>query len=106
MLDNISESPNTHSHSQPNPQPHQQPAISNSQIVLDFDSILQELKSVGQAHQVDQQTTMVVENITANIKSEPQASSQNQSIGSNDTCKHDSFLEVLEKTVRSRKDQS
>ncbi|UJR26942.1 hypothetical protein I4U23_008250 [Adineta vaga] len=91
MLDNISESITNQSSSQPNPQQyqqqqqqHQQQINSNSQITLDFDSILQELKSVGQAHQVDQQTTMIVENITANIKQEPQPNSQNQSIHSNE----------------------
>lgn len=67
MLDNMSE-----------PTANQQ-AISNSLITLDFDSILQELKSVGQAHQTEQRT-MVVENITNNIK-------QNQPMISNETSK-------------------
>lgn len=82
MLDNISESTTNHSNSQSN---QQQQTNSNSQITVDFDSILQELKSVGQAHQSEQQTTMIVENITANIKQEPQTNSQNQSINSNET---------------------
>ena len=43
----------------------QQQQSSTSQISLDFDSILQELKSVGEAHQP---TTMIVGNLTANIK--------------------------------------
>ncbi|CAF1578924.1 unnamed protein product [Adineta ricciae] len=92
MLDNISASTAVHSSSQPNPQQHlhrqqqQQPIDSNSQISLDFDSILQELKSVGQAHQVDSQTTMIVENITTHIKQEfPSDSSQNQSLHSTET---------------------
>jgi hypothetical protein len=76
MLDNISESTTNHSNSQSNQQQQQQPTNSNSQITRDFDSILQELKSVGQAHQSDQQTTMFVEN----IKQEPQTNS-------NETCR-------------------
>jgi hypothetical protein len=82
MLDNISESTTNHSNSQSNQQQQQQqpPTNSNSQITLDFYSILQELKSVGQAHQSDQQTTMFVENISANIKQEPQTNS-------NETCR-------------------
>jgi len=44
---------------------------SNNQITPDFNSILQELKSVGEAHQPDQeQNTMIVENLTTNIKQE------------------------------------
>ncbi|CAF0735408.1 unnamed protein product [Adineta ricciae] len=93
MLDNISASAAVHSSSQPNSQQHlhrqqqqQQPIDSNSQISLDFDSILQELKSVGQAHQVDSQTTMIVENITTHIKQEFQSdSSQNQTLHSTET---------------------
>ncbi|CAF1950045.1 unnamed protein product [Rotaria magnacalcarata] len=73
MIDNISES-TTNNHRQRNPQLQQeQPKNnSNSQIILDFNSILQELKSVGEAHQPEQQTTMIVENITANIKQQSQ----------------------------------
>lgn len=81
MLDNIGDSSTNHSNSQPNQQQQQQNSQqtnSNSQIPVDFDSILQELKSVGQAHQSEQQTTMIVENITANIKQEPQTNSQNE----------------------------
>ncbi|CAF3786501.1 unnamed protein product [Adineta steineri] len=90
MLDNISEATTNHSNSQSNQQHQQQQKQqqinSNSQIIPDFDSILQELKSVGQTHQSDhQQTTMIVENITANIKQEPQTISQNQSLNSNET---------------------
>lgn len=69
MLDNISES-TTHTQ-QLNSQSQQQQS-SNNQVTLDFNSILQELKSVGEAHQPDQQTSMIVENITANIKQETQ----------------------------------
>jgi hypothetical protein len=89
MLDNISESTTNHSNSQSNNQQQQQQinSNSNSQITVDFNSILQELKSVGQAHQSEQQTTMIVENITANIKQESQTNSQNQSIISNETSK-------------------
>jgi len=90
MLDNISESPTNHSKSQSNQQQQQQQqqqTNSNSQITVDFNSILQELKSVGQAHQSEQQTTMIVENITTHIKQEPQTNSQNQSINSNETSK-------------------
>ena len=65
MLDNISDS--TASNRQINSQSRQE-QLTNNQITLDFDSILQELKSVGEAHQPEQQTTMIVENITANIK--------------------------------------
>ncbi|CAF3049730.1 unnamed protein product [Rotaria socialis] len=74
MIDNISES-TTNNHHQRSPQLQQeQPKnSSNSQITLDFNSILQELKSVGEAHQPEQQTTMIVENITANIKQQSQA---------------------------------
>jgi hypothetical protein len=86
MLDNISESPTNHSKSQ-SKQQQQQETNSNSQITVDFNSILQELKSVGQAHQSEQQTTMIVENITTHIKQEPQTNSQNQSINSNETSK-------------------
>ncbi|CAF5119758.1 unnamed protein product, partial [Rotaria socialis] len=52
MIDNISES-TTNNHHQRSPQLQQeQPKnSSNSQITLDFNSILQELKSVGEAHQ-------------------------------------------------------
>ena len=90
MLDNINESTTNHSNSQSNQQLNQQ-TISNSQIALDFDSILQELKSVGQAHQSEQETRMIVENITANIKQESQTDSQSQSINSNETSKSLSF---------------
>jgi hypothetical protein len=85
MLDNISESTTNHTNSQSERQ--QQPTRSNSQVAIDFDSILQELKSVGQAHQSEQEATMIIENITANIKQEPQTNSQNQSTNSNDTGK-------------------
>jgi hypothetical protein len=68
MLDNISES--TTNTQRINNQSQQQ--SSNNQITLDFNSILQELKSVGEAHQPEQQTTMIVENITANIKQDSQ----------------------------------
>ncbi len=68
MLDNISGTATT---SQNNSQSQQQSSTS-SQITLDFDSILQELKSVGEAHQPEQQTMMIVENITANMKQESQ----------------------------------
>jgi hypothetical protein len=83
MIDNISESTTNHRNSQSNQQQKQQQINSNSQIPVDFDSILQELKSVGEAHQSEQQTTMIVENITNNIKQEP----QNQSINSNESSK-------------------
>ncbi len=72
MLDNISETTTNHSNSQSHHQQQQQPTNSNSQITVDFDSILQELKSVGEAHQPEQQTMMIVENITANMKQESQ----------------------------------
>jgi hypothetical protein len=80
MLDNISESTTNHSNSQSHHhhQQQQQPTNSNSQITVDFDSILQELKSVGQAHQSEQQTTMIVENITANMKTEPLINTSNE----------------------------
>jgi uncharacterized protein YejL (UPF0352 family) len=82
MIENISESTTNHLNSQSNHHhQQQQPTNTNSQIPVDFDSILQELKSVGEAHQSEQQTTMIVENITTNIKQE----SQNQSINSNET---------------------
>ncbi|CAF0952983.1 unnamed protein product [Rotaria sordida] len=84
MLDNINESTINHSNSQSNQQEKQQ-AILNTQIIVDFDSILQELKSVGQAHQSEQETTMIIENITSNIKQESQNDSQNQLINSNET---------------------
>ncbi|CAF4223509.1 unnamed protein product [Rotaria sp. Silwood2] len=84
MLDNINDSTANHSNSQSNQQEKQQ-TILNTQIIVDFDSILQELKSVGQAHQSEQATAMIVENITSNIKQEPQSDSQNQSINSNET---------------------
>jgi mannose/fructose/N-acetylgalactosamine-specific phosphotransferase system component IIB len=72
MLDNISKTTTTATAntSQNNSQSQQQ--SSASQVTLDFDSILQELKSVGEAHQPEQQTTMIVENITANMKQESQ----------------------------------
>ena len=44
-------------------------------MILDFDSILQELRSVGEAHQPEQQTAMIVENITANIQQDVQMNS-------------------------------
>lgn len=47
----------------------QDSSTSISQGAPDFDSILQELKSVGEAHQPDP-PTMIIENITANIKQE------------------------------------
>ncbi|CAF1066585.1 unnamed protein product [Rotaria sp. Silwood1] len=84
MLDNINESTTNHTNTQINQQEKQQATL-NTQIIVDFDSILQELKSVGQAHQSEQETTMIVENITSNIKQEPQNDSQNQSINSNET---------------------
>jgi hypothetical protein len=81
MLDNISESTtNNHSNSQSNHhQTQQQQTNANAQIPVDFNSILQELKSVGQAHQSEQQTTMIVENITAHIKQESQSHSNETS---------------------------
>ncbi|CAF3826422.1 unnamed protein product [Adineta steineri] len=80
MLDNISESTSTNH--QTNSQSQHQQLIKNSQnqIILDFDSILQELKSVGEAHQPEQQTTMIVENITANIKQESQLNTNSNNI--------------------------
>lgn len=90
MIDNISESTTNHLNSQSNHHHHhhhQQQTNSNSQNTVDFNSILQELKSVGEAHQSEQQTTMIIENITTNIKQEPQTNSQNQSINSNETSK-------------------
>lgn len=77
MLDNITEPTTDHSNTQSiQQQQPQQTTNSNSQISVDFDSILQELKSVGQAHQ---STTMIIENITTNIKQEIQTnSSQNE----------------------------
>lgn len=95
MLDNISESTTNHSNSQSGQQSKQQP-ITNGQIPVDFDSILQELKSVGQAHQSERQTTMIVENITTNIKQEPQTDCQNQSINSNETSKFRLFFFVIQ----------
>ncbi len=82
MLDNISET--TTNTQQTNPQSQQQ--SSNSQVTLDFDSILQELKSVGEAHQPDQQTTMIVENITANMKEESQINTNSNHTGKTDRC--------------------
>ncbi len=82
MLDNISET--TTNTQQTNPQSQQQ--SSNSQVTLDFDSILQELKSVGEAHQPDQQTTMIVENITANMKEESQINTNSNHTGKTDKC--------------------
>lgn len=81
MLDNISSS--TTNKSQTNSQSQQELTRKNStnQITLDFDSILQELKSVGEAHQPDQQTTMIVENITANIKQESQINTNSNNTG-------------------------
>jgi hypothetical protein len=87
MLDNISESTNNHSNSQSHIHHHhhhhhhhqqQQSTNSNSQVTVDFDSILQELKSVGQAHQSEQQTTMIVENITANMKTDTLINTSNE----------------------------
>lgn len=85
MLDHIGDSSVNHSPAQQRQQQQSQsqPITSNSQITADFDSILQELRSVGQAHQSEQLTSMIVENITANIKSESQTLSQN----SNETSK-------------------
>lgn len=80
MLDHIGEPVTNQSPSQqqqPQQQSQSQSTTSNSQTSADFDSILQDLRSVGQAHQSVQPTTMIVENITANIKSEPQTISQN-----------------------------
>jgi hypothetical protein len=77
MLDNISES--TTNTQQINSQIQQQ--SSNNQVTLDFDSILQELKSVGEAHQPEQQTTMIVENITANMKQESQINTNSNNTG-------------------------
>ena len=77
MLDNISES--TTNNRLTNSQSSR--SNSTSQVNLDFDSILQELKSVGEAHQPDQQTTMIVENITANIKQEPQLNTNSNNTG-------------------------
>lgn len=60
MIDNMTESTTTN---------HQtiiksEPENSNSQITPDFNSILQELKSVSEVHRSEQQTTMIIENIT------------------------------------------
>ena len=66
MLDHLNANTTITNTSQVNvqSQSHQQQHSSTSQIALDFDSILQELKSVGEAHQPSQgQTTMIVENI-------------------------------------------
>ncbi|CAF1344071.1 unnamed protein product [Adineta ricciae] len=58
---------------------------SNNQMILDFDSILQELRSVGEAHQPEQQTAMIVENITANMQQDVQMNSNsNHTVGSSD----------------------
>jgi len=76
MLDNISES--TRANQQTNSQLTRN---STNQITLNFDSILQELKSVGEAHQPEQQTTMIVENITANIKQESQINTHSNTTG-------------------------
>lgn len=64
MLENVNaNTPQVHIQSQ------QQQQSSISQISLDFDSILQELKSVSEAHQpIQQPTTMLVGNLTANMK--------------------------------------
>ncbi|CAF1077897.1 unnamed protein product [Rotaria sordida] len=77
MIDNISESTtttttNNHQRNIQIEQEQQTKINLNNQITLDFNSILQELKSVGEAHQPEQQTTMIVENITANIKQQSQ----------------------------------
>ncbi len=77
MLDNISRTTNT---VQSNSQSQQQSSTS-SQATLDFNSILQELKSVGEAHQPEQQTTMIVENITANMKQESQIHTNSNNTG-------------------------
>jgi hypothetical protein len=81
MLDNISKTTTTATAntSQSNSQSQQQ--SSASQVTLDFDSILQELKSVGEAHQPEQQTTMIVENITANMKQESQLHTNSNNTG-------------------------
>jgi hypothetical protein len=79
MLDHISES--TTNNQQSNSQSQQQSSSGNSQNTPDFNSILQELKSVGEAHQPEQQTTMIVENITANIKQESQISTNSTNTG-------------------------
>ena len=77
MLDNISRTTNTaQSNSQSQPQ-----SSTSSQATLDFNSILQELKSVGEAHQPEQQTTMIVENITANMKQESQIHTNSNNTG-------------------------
>lgn len=75
MLDHITET--NPSNSQTNHQQSQQ-INTNSQNSVDFNSILQELKSVGQAHQSEQQTTMIVENITTNIKQELSSTNSNE----------------------------
>ncbi|UJR22191.1 hypothetical protein I4U23_025255 [Adineta vaga] len=85
MLENINHSSINTTIAQTNTQS-QQILIqnSNNQINLDFDSILQELKSVGEAHQPEQQTTMIVENITANIQQDVQMNSTSSHTGSSD----------------------
>jgi hypothetical protein len=82
MLDNISESTTTNTQ-QINSQSQQSSSSSsgNSQNIPDFNSILQELKSVGEAHQPEQQTTMIVENITANIKQDSQLNTNSHNTG-------------------------
>ena len=81
MLDNISESTATNTQ-QINSQSQQSSSSSgNSQNIPDFNSILQELKSVGEAHQPEQQTTMIVENITANIKQDSQINTNSNNTG-------------------------
>ena len=77
MLDNISTN-NVNSQSD---RKQKQSTILNCQTTIDFDSILQELKSVGQAHQ---QTDTIVENITTNIKQKQQI---DQIINSTETSK-------------------
>ena len=88
MLDNISE---TKRNSQQKHSQTQQQS-SNNQVTLDFDSILQELKSVGEAHQPEKQTTMIVENITANIKQDSQINTN-----ANNTGKR--IIEIGRKTI-------
>ena len=82
MIDNINLSTeNNHQRNAEFEQEQSSRKSSNSQIAVDFNSILQELKSVGEAHQSEEQTTMIVENITANIKQESLLSTNSNDTG-------------------------
>ncbi|CAF2610987.1 unnamed protein product [Rotaria sp. Silwood2] len=81
MIDNISESTTNNHQRNIQTEQDQSKINSNSQLTLDFNSILQELKSVGEAHQPEQQTTMIVENITANIKQQLQINANSNNTG-------------------------